>query len=82
VIKILDRAKRFVAKDAKTSLRYAAIMFVCYFTLSFELWQSHTKAVVLLSVISALSAPLVRISFFLIAYRGEFDEAYEEFTKS
>lgn len=82
MIKVIDRARRFIVKDAKVSLKYAAIMLLCYLALSFELWQSHTNAVVLLSVIFPLTVPFVRTIFFLLAYRGSFDEAYEEFTRT
>lgn len=77
--KLISRARDFVKRDYREIAKLSAILVVIYLALSIEVWREYPKAVVLISVLLPPIVLAVRLVFFLTFYRGNFEDAYQEF---
>ena len=76
---LIERAYLFIKKDARQFLKYSIISVVVYLGLTFDLWVNSTEAVLIIALAIPFLVLAIRLSFFLIAYRGDFESSYVKF---
>ena len=78
---MISRSFKFFKNDWRQIAKYSLIMIGVFLSLSIDLWADYSEGVIFLTILMPAIVVAFRLVFFLLFYRGPFDEAYADFIK-